>query len=466
MKKLGLVIVDGVGYRNFVLSNFLHVASSEFKEVIIYSGLKKEVYKIQKFPNVKIKELAIFYEPKSTWFYRKLNETAHLYRFSSYFGIKDTLSFTKPKGISKRALLIRIIRLIAFVFHTKKHLKFYQKRIYKSFSQNDITKSYIDTLKTDKPSVLFFTHQRPPYIAPLAFAATICNIKTVSFIFSWDNLTSKGRIPVVFDSFLVWSDLMKTELQQFYHELKSSSIKIVGTPQFEPYDMPEYEISKDNFINKFNLVKDRKTICFSCGDLSTGGNDVFTINCIAKAIKSKKIIEPINFIVRLSPADDGERFKSLIKKYNFISWNKPKWIQTRENHPEPWSQRVPLKEDLVNLRALLQHADVSINMCSTMSLDFMIFNKPVINTVFGNKQNSLFNDQKFLKYNHYQKVVKSNAVTFVKNENALIDAINDALKNPNLKSQERKELLTLEISKPIKWTSSRIVKTLLNLENA
>jgi len=91
MKKLGLVIVDGVGYRNFILSNFLDKASNSFDEIIIYSGLKKSVYNLSKYKNVSVIELEIYKESRKAWFWRKLNETAHLYRYRSFFGINDTL---------------------------------------------------------------------------------------------------------------------------------------------------------------------------------------------------------------------------------------------------------------------------------------------------------------------------------------------------------------------------------------
>jgi hypothetical protein len=51
-----------------------------------------------------------------------------------------------------------------------------------------------------------------------------------------------------------------------------------------------------------------------------------------------------------------------------------------------------------------------------MSLDFMLFDKPVINTVFGNLENGLYNDQRFLNYDHYKKVIDSGAVTITKDE--------------------------------------------------
>jgi hypothetical protein len=58
-----------------------------------------------------------------------------------------------------------------------------------------------------------------------------------------------------------------------------------------------------------------------------------------------------------------------------------------------WSQRIPSTEDIKDLRALLQYADLNVNMCSTMSL-ILCFDKPVINN-FGNLENGLYNDQRF-----------------------------------------------------------------------
>ena len=267
----------------------------------------------------------------------------------------------------------------------------------------------------------------------------------------------------MFNSFLVWSDLMKEELTYFYPSVDDRKIFVVGTPQFEPYIMDEYKVSKEDFYKNFGLDPQKKTICFSCGDASTGANDPLAIHLISQAILSGKIEEPVNLLVRTSPADDGSRFKKSMDEHPSISWNTPKWVLTRENHAEEWSQRVPLKEDIKDLRSMLEYADLSINMCSTMSLDFMLFDKPVINQVLGSKENGLFFDQKYLNYVHYKKVVDSNSVLIAKNEKELINAINRALNKPDEKQKERKEILNIEIGKPLEGTSKRIAETLLNI---
>ena len=77
MTKLGLVITDGVGYRNFILSDFLTAAQSEFDEVVIFSFLPKEAFHGM---NHKIIELEALQESFFTWFFRKAKEIAHLKR--------------------------------------------------------------------------------------------------------------------------------------------------------------------------------------------------------------------------------------------------------------------------------------------------------------------------------------------------------------------------------------------------
>lgn len=258
---------------------------------------------------------------------------------------------------------------------------------------------------------------------------------------------------------------MKDELLYSYPNVKKENVKVVGTPQFEPYVMEKYETRAEDFYRKFHLDANMKTICYSCADVSIGKNDTIVIKTIANAIKNKSITTKVQLIVRTSPAEDDARFKAIREEFPEISWNIPKWILTRENHAESWSQRVPGEEDIKDLRSLLEYVDLNINMCSTMSLDFMLFDTPVINTVFGNKENGLYNDQRFLNYGHFKKVVDSQSVTIAKNKEELIVQINAALGNPKERTTQRKAMIDLQISEPLLGTSKRIATTLFHFND-
>jgi len=460
MKKIGVVITDGVGFRNFVLSEFLKEVSKSFDEITIYSGLPKESYKVVSKPeNIKIEELNIFRESRTSWFFRKLKEVAHMTLHKNYFGINNNLKRGYPKNNSKRAISIKLIYIIAKLFHSEKAIQFYESQQFKSFKNDKVTKEYLKLLKRDQPNILFFTHQRPPYLAPMVYAAQQLQITTSSFIFSWDNLASKGRMMGAFDNYLVWSDLMKTELQYFYPQSNNNNISVIGTPQFEPYVMDEYRTRKDNFYEKFDLLSNKKVICYSCADAGIGANDPIHIKAIHNFIEKNPELD-LQLLVRTSPAEDGSRFQELKQKYPKIKWNIPKWVLTRDNHIESWSQRIPSVEDVKDLRAILEFSDVNVNMCSTMGLDFMLFDKPVIYTVFGNENSELYNDQLFLNYVHLTYVIDSEAVAIAKNFQDLDTYLKEAIKKPELRKTYREELIALEIGKTLKGTSERLAKQL------
>lgn len=457
MKKLGLVITDGVGFRNFILSDFLQHAEDNFDEVVILSCLPKEVYK--EHTNLKIIELEVFEEPFKTWFFRKAKEVAHLkLHQKGNLGIQDNLKTNDSKLKTTRGYATRFIYKLTSLFHSEFCIQQFQKFQNKTFSNHEITKTYESILEQEQFSLLFFTHQRPPYIAPLVYTAQQKKLKTVAFIFSWDNLASKGRMASNFDYYLVWSDLMKQDLLQFYISIKEAQIKVVGTPQFVPYVMPEYKMSKQEFLSEFKLDIHLKTICFSCGDISTSKNDELYIETIASAMVDK-MIESVNFIVRTSPAEDPIRFNSLVEKFPFIKWHFPKWKQVRANHQESWSQRIPTLEDVKQLRALLEYSDLNINMLSTMSLDFMLFDKPVINPIFGNSSNGLYDDQRFLGYAHIQHLVDSKASKIVKEQAQLLQAISDYLNN-DIDSEKRKNFIIQQVGVSLETTNKQVVQSL------
>ena len=459
LQTLGLVITDGVGYRNFILSNFLSAAGADFEKIVIFSGLPSSVYDLQSNGKIEVVELPVFTEKFSNWFFRKSKEVGHLRLHRQNFGIGDNWRANKHDSWSNRGIATKFIYGLAERFHSEEIIQTLEGLQQKAVSKRTMAE-FEEVLQKATPDILFFTHQRPPYILPLVYAAKKLNIETCSFIFSWDNLSSKGRMAADFGKYLVWSELMEKELLHFYPKVRTSEVEIVGTPQFEPYVMEEYQMSRGDFFSKFSLEHGLRTICYSCGDISTSRNDEFYIQTIATAIEDEKVSEKVNLLVRTSPAEEPERFQHLLKKYPFIKWNFPQWTISRQDHPEAWSQRVPSKEDLSDLKAILQFCDLSINMCSTMSLDFMIFDKPVINPVFGNDSNGLYNDQRFLKYEHYKKVAESGAVKIARNEQELISAINDYLRDPSADKAARKDLLKLQISKPLEGTSKRVASAL------
>ena len=60
-------------------------------------------------------------------------------------------------------------------------------------------------------------------------------------------------------------------------------------------------------------------------------------------------------------------------------------------------------------------------------------------------------------------MVQSGAVAIVKNKEELIESINFSLENPGARLKEQRELLKLQIGKPLEGTSLRIAQALKDL---
>ena len=159
-KTLGIVITDGVGFRNFVLSTFLIEAARSFEKVVIFSGLSSTAYPELDAAVFTIVELPVFTETKANWFWRKLKEVAHLQKHKSNPGIADNYEMNKAKSWSAHGLLVRLVYTVSSVFHSEKNILKYEELQEQSFKKNAIVAKYGEILKEHKPDILFFTHQR------------------------------------------------------------------------------------------------------------------------------------------------------------------------------------------------------------------------------------------------------------------------------------------------------------------
>ena len=139
-------------------------AIKQFDSVTLYSGLPISAYDAVSQSGIIIKELDVYVESKPVWFFRKWKEVAHLQKHQSFYGMKDNLLTGYPKNNSARAALVKLIYFFTKWIHSDASILLAEKLQFLSFSKNEITQSYLKLLREDKPSHLFFTHQRPPFL--------------------------------------------------------------------------------------------------------------------------------------------------------------------------------------------------------------------------------------------------------------------------------------------------------------
>lgn len=460
--KIGLVAVDGVGVRNFIHGRFQQVAVAAGHALTVFSGVPEQALRshCSLGAESRIVEMPVYRETQQIRFLRRATEHAHA-SWHATTAMKENARRGRVSLKSRSDALNLLLTATARCNATGDGVERLE-RLHHAFAlKHPLVSWYMDRLREEAPDILLFTHQRPPQMVPLALAARRLGILTSAFIFSWDNLSSKGRMPAPFDHFLVWSDLMSAELQRFYPEINPERIHITGTPQFEPYVYDEYAPDPE-VVGRLNISAEVPVIMYTCGDIATTPNDECYLSVLADAHQQGLFGEDAAIIVRPSPAESAARFDEIRAKWPALIWSPPDWIQTRIEHPEPWSQRIPNRRDITLLKYLLDRMTVNVNVASTITIDAALFDKPVVNPAFGGTVPfpHLFDDGKYFRFDHYRPIIESGAVDVARSPVELVGAVRRRLSDSGPGTTARRALVNSQIGLPLRGTSERIVTAL------
>jgi hypothetical protein len=165
-------------------------------------------------------------------------------------------------------------------------------------------------------------------------------------------------------------------------------------------------------------------------------------------------------LVRPSPVDEGSRYDAVRRRFPEIFWAKPRWIHDGSGL---WSRVVPAPEDTAFLTNLVRHADVNVNVASTMTLDFAVADKPVVNVAFDVRQPPPFGVplwEHYYRYEHYRPVVELSAARFARSPGELARHVGECLEDPSADREGRRRLVELELGVPPGKSSARLAAAL------
>jgi hypothetical protein len=114
--------------------------------------------------------------------------------------------------------------------------------------------------------------------------------------------------------------------------------------------------------------------------------------------------------------------------------------------PVLWEERwqTPHFEDSAIYSSLLRHAALGINAASTVSLELLMFDKPVINLDFDPPGSALpwcMGYSRHLHFDHYRPVAQSGAVMVARSEADMRQMLQRGLSAPHEHSERRRALL-------------------------
>ncbi|SIN81301.1 glycosyltransferase family protein [Algoriphagus halophilus] len=431
-KKILFVIPDGVGIRNYLYSDVFHHLKQQGFKIHLMHHLEPQVLNYVKnergidFSDEPVRKVS---ESRFQQFLRETSTYARL-KHNSKLKQNPTIltNWFKVKNNPLKRVFQKATELASATLSSYDGIKYLEETNRFKWRRSLAYKEFRSDIRRIQPDLIFITHQRVATLEPLCLAAADLGVKTVTAIFSWDNLP-KARLPIRTDHYAVWSEYMKNELLEYYPEIPEPSIAVVGTPQFDFHFQPELLESREEFAARYGLDSSKKWILFSGDDELTSPHDPEYLKDVASALASDP---QVSILFRQVPVCTVDRYQAVLDQYPNIIHVPPKWEKGTS-----WMSFYPLFEDVKLLMNLCHHCECSVNIGSTIGLDFSYFGKPTVFLAYDTVQDQHWSTDVVYQFQHFRSFEGLDAVVFAKEKSSLATLLKQVLENPSRFSTQK-----------------------------
>ncbi|MGH9947779.1 MAG: hypothetical protein ACRD6X_11310 [Pyrinomonadaceae bacterium] len=363
-------------------------------------------------------------------FVRRLNEYVWDYRYR----LPSRMSMMKHRRDSQLALRIRALKVPArflSLLRTEALLEKYLEKWLLAYPRSEEAEI---RLRNEKPDVIVstgpFQFEQPAIFS----AAKKLNIPTIAYIPSWDNISTKNRMVFNYDGYIVWNEKAKKELHEFYPQTKLSPVYVVGAPQFDLTQQQRFFRTREEFCAQQNLDPNIPIIVYAVGSPNFLMEHHGALR-LAKRIDAGELGN-VQLLVRPHPIHDNAEMKKLFEPFKNVTR-----LQTTPNAGKGVNKRSQDENQVVEWINTFRHADVVVNLSSTVTIDAAIFDTPVVNLDFDPQPGQA--DQQLIKeinheWTHFKPIAESGGVYLVNDFDEMVLAIKTYIANPELHRDERR----------------------------
>tara|TARA_B100000029_G_scaffold230656_1_gene228124 strand:+ start:45431 stop:46822 length:1392 start_codon:yes stop_codon:yes gene_type:complete len=319
---------------------------------------------------------------------------------------------------------------------------------------------YEDLFNEHRPDFVFVTYPFSFYTYPILRYAHKSKLPILGYVPSWDNLTSKWEVPIKLNKLLVWNNIMKNEATNFL-DYSDDCVLITGVPQFDIHSNSSLLVDRKKFLQNLNGQENKKILLYATGTAQLSDSEPFIVKMIYDMIQNNEFDYPCQLLLRVHPRRSLSDFKDLFDKPDVIIQTPGKESKEFKDSGYVW------KSDFTDYSILsntLHHADVMINVASTITIESCLFDTPVVNIGFDANLKPDFNRsvKRHFQYSHYIDIVKSNGVKIANSETELNKLINRYLNDPTLDSDGRNLIVDNQCSFRDGKSSDRLLRYIID----
>ena len=324
-KRIVALIPRGEVIRNFVHTNALDEIAAGAELSLLTISAEAETDKLLEDRFGDVFPLTEYREKWLVRFQREILDMAHG-RWLWSKAAQERWRLREFEAVTVKQKAVRNAKkLLCYPFANRAGLNILGKSERFSSRLLKTTDEYLDLFKRLKPSLVFNGSHIHSRIATQAIqAANWLNIPTATFIFSWDNLTSQGRITLPYDYFLVWNEQLKRQLLEMYEWINPEQVFVTGTPQFDFHFQPKFYKTREEFCAEIGADSERPIVLYSTGMPNHMPGEPEIVEEIADMLKEIGGENSPQLLVRVYPKDLTGRFDELKKtaRRYFISENR------------------------------------------------------------------------------------------------------------------------------------------------
>jgi hypothetical protein len=207
---------------------------------------------------------------------------------------------------------------------------------------------------------------------------------------------------VPYDYWLVWHEGMKRQLLEIYPRIDPERVFVTGTPQMDFHFRPEFVLPRKELARRIGIDPRRPFILYTTGLDKHFPEEYRHVELVIRLLKDLDLPERPQLVVRNYIKGTSPEMKALSeRKLEDVVFPPMLWDMA-------WA--TPCPEDLELYCSLLRHAAMSINAASTVTLEFMLANKPVINLDFdppGSELAPCDGFKRHIRFDHFWPVAQS-----------------------------------------------------------
>lgn len=269
------------------------------------------------------------------------------------------------------------------------------------------------------------------------WAARVSGRPSITSVISFDNPTTRGPLPVRSELVLVWNRHNERELRRGHPDLSAEQVRVVGAPQFDLHHRRDLIMTRADWCSAMGLDVDRPVVLYGAGPQELVPGEERLVALIDEILESEDLPGDPVLLVRRHPVDPPDRWSGIAERLH------------RTIVVDPWAEGPdafrswPTDQDIELQMSTLAHCAVHVNVCSSMSLDGAVFDRPQICPTFvpAATRDELRRLRDFYGQEHWLPVARSGGVHHVDNRLELSSALRTALEQPGLGAAGRRRLV-------------------------